>query len=122
MVEKLLYADEKTSRTSLGIKEENIFVRDGYFSTPGMVEAMAQTAAAGTGYLFKRDNKGVPIGYIGAVQHLEVYDWPPVHAEINMEINLLTKIMQVSLVAGTVKLNDRVIAKCEMKIFISPQS
>jgi len=119
MVDKLEFADGKTSRSSFHIRNGNIFVKDGYFDTPGIVETMAQTAAAGTGYLFKKENKAVPIGYIGAVQNLEVYDWPPVNSEICMELTLVTKIMQVSLVSGTVKLKGRIIAKCEMKIFIN---
>ncbi|MDP4132015.1 MAG: hypothetical protein Q8939_17795 [Bacteroidota bacterium] len=46
MVDKLIYADEKTSRTTLRIREGNIFAATGSFSTAGMVEAMAQSAAA----------------------------------------------------------------------------
>jgi predicted hotdog family 3-hydroxylacyl-ACP dehydratase len=122
LVDKILYVDETTSRCSFTIPEENIFVTDGYYSTPGLVESMAQTAAAGTGYLCKQANKEVPIGYIGAVQKLEVADWPPANAEITMEIKLLTNILQVSLVSAVVKFQERIIASCEMKIFISNQS
>jgi predicted hotdog family 3-hydroxylacyl-ACP dehydratase len=119
LVEKLLFADENTSRCSFSIPEGNFFVKDGFYSTAGMVESMAQTAAAGTGYLYKKDNKAVPIGYIGAVQKLEVFGWPPANTEITMEIRLLTNILQVSLVSASVKWSDRVLACCEMKIFIS---
>jgi hypothetical protein len=83
---------------------------------------MAQTAAAGTGYLYKKENKNVPVGYIGSVQKLEVMDWPPVNAEITMEIHLLTNIMQVSLVSGLVKYGGRIMAACEMKIFVNSLS
>jgi predicted hotdog family 3-hydroxylacyl-ACP dehydratase len=122
MVDKLIYADEKTSRTSLLIREGNIFASEGFFSAAGMVEAMAQSAAAGTGYFYKMRNKPVPVGYIGAVQQLEIFDWPPVNQEILLEINLQTKVLQVSLVSGTVKMNGRLIAKCDLKIFISNHS
>jgi len=122
LVDKLLFADEKKSCCSFTIPEQNIFVDRGYYSTPGMVESMAQTAAAGTGYLFKNENKNVPVGYIGSVQKLEVMDWPPVNAEITMEIRLLTNIMQVSLVSGLVKYAGRIMASCEMKIFVNSLS
>jgi predicted hotdog family 3-hydroxylacyl-ACP dehydratase len=122
MVDKLIYADEKTSRTTLLIREGNIFAAEGFFSSAGMVEAMAQTAAAGVGYFFKSKNKPVPVGYIGAVQHLEIFEWPPVNQEIMLEILLHSKVLRVSLVSGTVKMDDRIIAKCELKIFISNQS
>ena len=72
--------------------------------------------------LCKKENKGVPVGYIGAVQKLEVLDWPPANAEITMEINLLTNILQVSLVSGMVKYDGKIMASCEMKIFINNKS
>jgi predicted hotdog family 3-hydroxylacyl-ACP dehydratase len=122
LVDKLLYADESTSRCSFEIPEKNMFIKSGVFSTSGMVESMAQTAAAGTGYLFMMKNKIVPVGYIGAVQKLEVIDWPPANAEITMEINLLTNILQVSLVSCRVKYMGKIMASCEMKIFITSQS
>jgi hypothetical protein len=87
-----------------------------------MVESLAQTAAAGTGYLCRKNHKIVPVGYIGAVQKLEVMDWPPSNTEISMEITLITNILQVSLVSGIVKYNDKVMASCEMKIFVSNES
>lgn len=119
MVDKLIFADEKMSCCSFTILEDNIFVEGGYFSTPGMVESMAQTAAAGTGYLFKKDNKAVPVGYIGSVQNLVVIDRPPANADITMEITLLTNIMQVSLVSGILNFEGRLMASCEMKIFVN---
>ncbi len=91
-------------------------------SYPGLVECMAQTAAAGTGYSFKKCNKPVPVGYIGAVQKLQVTRLPPVNAEIMIEICLLTHVLQVSLVSGLVKYKDDIIASCEMKIFVTQPS
>ncbi|HEV3249901.1 MAG TPA: 3-hydroxyacyl-ACP dehydratase [Puia sp.] len=122
LVDRLLYADEKKSCCSFKITEGNIFVEQGFYSTPGMVESMAQTAAAGTGYLFKKEHKPVPVGYIGSVQKLEVFDWPPVNAEITMEIGLLTNILQVSLVSCKVKYEEKIMASCEMKIFVNSLS
>jgi predicted hotdog family 3-hydroxylacyl-ACP dehydratase len=118
-VDNLIYIDDNSSHGSFKIPEENIFVKSGVYTTSGMVESMAQTAAAGTGYLSRKNNKKVPIGYIGAVQKLEVLDWPPANAEITMEISLITNIMQVSLVSGLVKYEGKVMASCEMKIFVN---
>jgi predicted hotdog family 3-hydroxylacyl-ACP dehydratase len=122
LVDELLYADETTSLCSYLIPQNNVFVKDGVYTSSGMVESMAQTAAAGTGYLYKKENKSVPIGYIGSVQKLEVLDWPPIHSRITMEIKLLTNILQVSLVSASVKWSERIMAHCEMKIFISNKS
>jgi predicted hotdog family 3-hydroxylacyl-ACP dehydratase len=121
LVDKLLYIDQKTSRCSFTIPEGNLFADDGLYSSAGLIESMAQTAAAGTGYLSRKENRPVPLGYIGAVQKLDVYDWPPVNSTIEMTINLITNIMQVSLVSGSVSLDNRVLATCEMKIFVNNQ-
>jgi predicted hotdog family 3-hydroxylacyl-ACP dehydratase len=118
-VDKLIYVDDKSSRGQFKIPSGNIFVKSGFYSASGMVESLAQTAAAGTGYLYKKNNKGVPVGYIGAVQKLEVFDWPPADAEITMEINLITNVLQVSLVSGNVKWGEKLMASCEMKIFVT---
>lgn len=121
LVDKLLYADQKTSRCSFRIPEGNLFTDDGVYSTAGLVESMAQTAAAGTGYLSKKEDRPVPLGYIGAVQKLEVNAWPAVSSTIEMTINLITNLMQVSLVSGTVRSGDQILATCEMKIFVNNQ-
>jgi predicted hotdog family 3-hydroxylacyl-ACP dehydratase len=118
-VDNLIYIDEKTSRGVFKIPAGNIFVKSGVYSASGMVESMAQTAAAGTGYMCIKNQKKIPVGYIGAVQNLEVYDWPPENAEIMMEINLITNILQVSLVSGIVKFGEKVMSSCEMKIFVT---
>jgi hypothetical protein len=46
-------------------------------------------------------------------------DWPPSNSEISMEITLITNILHVSLVSGIVKCNDKIMASCEMKIFVN---
>ena len=122
LVDRLLYADEKQSICSFKIPEHHIFVKHGFYTTSGLVESMAQAAAAGTGFLNRQENKPVPIGYIGAVQKLEVTGWPPANGEIIMEIHLLTNIMQVSLVSGTILYNGLPMATCEMKIFLTNQT
>ena len=119
LVDDLLYVDNKTSTCNFTIPEGNLFTDDGYYSTAGLVESMAQTAAAGTGYLSKKENKPVPLGYIGAVQKLTVFSWPPVNVEIIMSIILITNILQVSLVSGTVRQGEKILATCEMKIFVN---
>ena len=118
-VDSLIYIDDKTSHGIFKIPADNIFVKSGFYSASGMVESMAQTAAAGTGYLSRKNHKKIPLGYIGAVQKLEVFDWPPSDAEITMEINLITNILHVSLVSGIVKYREKVMTSCEMKIFVN---
>ena len=46
------------------------------FKEPGLVENIAQTAAARAGYISHTENKPVLVGYIGAVNNLQVFSLP----------------------------------------------
>ncbi len=119
MVDELLFVDEKTTEARLQIRRDNLLAADGYFSSGGLVEAMAQTAAAGTGYLHRANGQAVPVGYIGAIQNLQINAWPAWEDSIRMEVRQVTQVLQVSVVSGEVWLDDKMIARCEMKIFIT---
>jgi len=113
--------DEKISRSLLKITEGNIFVENGVLTEPGLVENIAQTAAARIGYICRAENKPVPIGYIGAVQNLEILDLPKINDEIKTEITIKNEIFNVTIINGRIMCNGKLMAQCEMKIFISNQ-
>src|SRR5580765_547470 len=113
--------DEKISRSSLKITEGNIFVENGVFRESGLIENIAQTAAARIGYICKAENKPVPIGYIGAVQNLEILELPKINDQIKTEIAIKNEIFNVTIISGKITCNGKLLAKCEMKIFISNQ-
>jgi hypothetical protein len=50
MIDALLFSDEKRTVSSFKIPEKNIFVKEGLFLEPGLVENIAQTAAARAGH------------------------------------------------------------------------
>ncbi len=119
MIGRLLRADENGTRTSFRINKENIFVEMGRFQEAGLMENIAQTAAAGAGYLSRLENKPVQIGYIGAVKNLEITGLPEINDELVTEIKIESRIFNVAVVSGTVRCNEIILAKCEMKIFVS---
>jgi hypothetical protein len=51
MIGSLLYNDEKVTRTTYRVSQQNIFVEHGLFREPGLLENIAQTAAARAGYI-----------------------------------------------------------------------
>ncbi len=119
MISQFLYSDEKITRTALQIREGNIFVENGVFTAPGLVENIAQTAAARIGYVCKQEKKPVPIGYIGAVQNLEIIALPGINDEIKTEITVKNEIFNVTIITGRSTCHEKLLAHCEMKIFIS---
>lgn len=118
MIEKLDFADATTTRTSLTISDGNLLVKNGRFTEPGLVENIAQTAAAGIGYICRAENKPVPVGYIGAVQNLVVHELPAAGQVIETEVTVRNQVLNVSIIDGTIRSNGQVLAQCEMKIFI----
>lgn len=118
MVDEIVDATEQVSRTKFEIREGHLFVNDGMFTEPGLVENMAQTAAAGTGYHAKQSGKQPVIGYIGALKNLNVMQLPKVGDIITTEIVFKNQVMNVHIVQGTVYNNDIEIANCELKIFL----
>ncbi len=122
LVDDLLRADNEMTETSFTVTSTHILVRDGALCEGGLVENMAQTAAAGIGYRSEKENKPVPIGYIGALKNLEVSELPKVGDTITTEIRQLHQILNASIVSGKVFLDSREIASCELKIFIQSES
>ena len=118
MIDQLIYSDEKSSRSSFCIKADNILVGDGEFAECGMVENMAQTAAARAGYMGKNDDKEVMIGYIGAIKNLKVYALPQINDILETEITIDNQIFDVTLLSANVKCRNTLLAQCQMKVFI----
>ena len=126
MVDELLACADNTATTRLTIQADNIFVQDGEFKEPGLVENIAQTAAAHSGYVSKTENRPVPVGYIGAVNNLQVHALPGTGDELITEITIENQIFDVTLISGKITCNGNIIVQCTMKIFINqiknPQS
>jgi predicted hotdog family 3-hydroxylacyl-ACP dehydratase len=116
MITELVYADERSAIGRLVIGESNIFCKSGHLGESGLIEFIAQTAAAYTGYRNKINNAGVTEGYIGAIKSLVISELPPVNAEIKSEIVLENEIVGFTIVSGKIYFEDRIIAACEMRI------
>jgi predicted hotdog family 3-hydroxylacyl-ACP dehydratase len=122
MVDELLFTDETTTRCSFKVLPTNIFADNGVFGEPGLVENIAQTAAAGVGYRAGKTKEPVPVGYIGAIKDLHIFSLPKIGDTIVTEVSVVSKVFDVTLVNGSIYCNDQLSATCEMKIFISKQS
>ena len=119
MVDKLLNFSDTTITTGFTIKDDNIFVEHGQFKEPGLIENIAQTAAARAGYVSVTENKPVLVGYIGAINNLQIFMLPKTGDELCTEITIENQIFDVTLISGKISCNNKLIAKCKMKIFIN---
>jgi predicted hotdog family 3-hydroxylacyl-ACP dehydratase len=121
MVDEIIYSDEKITRSKFLVKADNIFVENGILKEPGLVENIAQTAAARAGYISHSENRQVSLGYIGAIKNLVISVLPKINNELITEITIENQIFDVSVISGKIRCNELVLAQCEMKIFITNQ-
>lgn len=118
MIDELSVSEGNFTRTRLQVRADNIFAEDGFFTEPGLLENIAQTAAARAGYEAQKDNAPVRVGYIGAVKNFEVFVLPAVGDVLETEIITGNQVFDVSVIKGTIHSNGHLVARCEMKIFI----
>lgn len=111
---------DKFIRTQLSIQEENIFVQDGLFSESGMLENVAQTAAAHVGLVCKAKGIPVPVGFIGSMDKVELFGYAPSGSQLATEVDVVQEVFNVSIIEGRVYLKDELLLKCKMKIVIDP--
>jgi len=121
MIDSLTRSDEEASETRFTIREGHLFVENGFFTEPGLIENMAQTAGAGTGYRLQQEGKVTPIGFIGSMKKLVVSCLPAIGETITTKIYFLQEVMNVHFVTGKVFVDDKEIASCEFRIVIPPQ-
>jgi predicted hotdog family 3-hydroxylacyl-ACP dehydratase len=119
MIDEVIYHGETITRSKFLVKENNIFAVDGFLKEPGLIENIAQTVAAREGYISQMENKPVRLGYIGSVNKLVITAFPPVNEDIITEINIENQVFNVILITGKIFCKEKIIAHCEMKIFIT---
>lgn len=118
MVDRLTSIEEGVSYTELEVCADNLFVERGVLSECGLIEHIAQSAAARIGYLFRMRGEAVPIGYIGSVNQFALGRLPRVGERLTTSIRVLQEVYQVSLVEAEVRSGDEVVASSRMKIFL----
>jgi len=121
MVSKLLNMEAGKTTTSFIIEESNVLVCQGVFTEAGLLENIAQTAAAGAGYHASLKNKPVQKGYIGAVKNFIIFALPKVNDEITTEIEETGVVFNMQTIQGKVWLEEKLLAQCEMRIFLQAE-
>lgn len=120
MIDRLVYFEMDKTITQTTVDERNIFVDNGVFTAPGLIENIAQTCAARIGYINKYILKrGIQIGFIGAIRNLRIHRCPRIGEKLETTILTIEEAFGMTLVSATVRVGDEVIAESEMKIAIS---
>jgi len=118
MVDRLVEIVDKTTVTTFRISEDNVFCEDGLFREPGLIENMAQTAAAGVGAKPDIPQGEAPTGFIGGLRNLKIMGMPKIGDEITTRVSVQHEVFDATIVLGEVFLEGQLIASCELKIFL----
>ncbi len=119
MIDRLYYSDDSVTRSGFRVTAENVLTDNGVFTEAGLLENIAQTAAAREGYLSRAENKPVRVGYIASVKNFDVFMLPAIGSELQTEVTVEDTVMGVLLLSGRVWCQDTLLAQCEMKVFLS---
>ena len=119
MVDKLLSCDENSTQTAFRVNEENVLVVNGEFSEAGLMENIAQTAAARAGYPAMMQNIPVAVGYISMVKNLEIFELPKINDELVTKVKIENQVLDMTVISGTIRRDGKVMSQCEMNIIVS---
>jgi 3-hydroxyacyl-[acyl-carrier-protein] dehydratase len=121
MIHQLVEASDSHAVTQLRIEEGNIFVANNEFKEPGLIENIAQTAAAHVGYQCSMKDIPVPVGFIAAVRRLKIFELPKLDTVITTSIKITNQVFDVTVAEGRIEQGGRVCCSCEMRIFVKGQ-
>ena len=119
MIDRLVSCDEVFAVTELLVREDNLFVEDERLTSAGLVENIAQSCAARIGYLNLNAGGTVKIGVIGAISNLDIVRTPKVGEKLVTTIELISEVMQMTLVEAVIRIGDEEIARTSMKIALT---
>jgi predicted hotdog family 3-hydroxylacyl-ACP dehydratase len=119
MVGELLFADDTTARTRFVVDAANPLVDRGRFTPGGLLENIAQTVAAGAGYMALRAGRLVTPGHIVSVNRFTIGLLPLSGDVLFTETTIRTRIPDIIVISGQVLCGGAEIAACEMKILTS---
>jgi len=118
MIGDLVSRENNQVTTHFFIEKSNILVKNNMFSVSGLLENIAQSAAANAGYDCFLKNIPVPLGFIGAISKVDVVNLPKAETTLETKIEVLQEIFGITLIKGEVTQNNQPVISCQMKIMI----
>lgn len=116
MLDTFSRIDEKNYASEFTIREDNIFCVGDKFAEVGIIEHIAQTAAAYTGYKHLVEADSVKLGYIGDVKNCRFTVYPSKGDTLHTTIRIVSEINDITLITAETKVADQLVATCKMKL------
>lgn len=121
LVDTFVSHDAQHTVCRFTIPPDHAFVQEERLTTAGLVEHMAQTCAARTGYieLYERLAPKVRMGVIGSVKDLEIYRWPHVGETLTTRLTLVTQWGDLCRVEAQTYAGAALLARCDLGIALT---
>ena len=119
MVDTFFCADEESAETGLHVQSDSIFCEGGFLREPGMIEHVAQSAAAFAGYASFTKGEAPKLGFIGEVKKFKIDRLLKVGEFLRTCLRVLGEAAGVTLISAETKSGEEVLATCQMKIYIN---
>lgn len=122
MIDRFEGSNGDTSCGGLLVSSDNIFFEEAHLQPAGVIEHIAQVAAARIGYLYTYiKNEPVPLGFIGSVDKMTIHRLPTSGQYVHTEITIIQQVGDITLIAATAKCNEQLVVECRMKIFLKTE-
>ena len=120
MVDALVSATAEGFQSEYTIPEEHPLLNDDFsLAESAMVENLAQTCAAGFGFLNHSEGGEPKLGFIGAVSRLETFRLPKVNDKLETTISVISAFEAINLVEGSIFHKGEELLRCQLKIVIA---
>lgn len=125
MVDRLIHYDPVVAKTIFEVRDDNLFCKNGVLEEAGLIENIAQTCAAKTGYKEKTEPQCdgvVKIGFIGMIKMMNIIRSPKVGEMLTTTVEIKEEVFNTTLVEAIVRIEEETIATCDMKIFLTDEA
>lgn len=118
MVDGFTFEDEQNCNSTLTIYGDNMFLEEsGRLAEEGILEHIAQTAAAYVGYLRKQAGEEVNMGYIGDIKRCVVnHPMPMAGDTLTTHLTIVSQVGNITMVSAETTVNGQTMMTCRMKL------
>ena len=109
---------QDTFFSSYLIKQDNPLVIEGVVQETGLLENIAQTAAAGNGYKALLEKTTPKVGFIGAIKKSKLYQLPLAGTIIHTRAKIITELLNAMIVEGEITNGNGILLSCQLNIFL----
>ena len=117
-VDELIGLTEKGAISRFSIPASHYFVKNEKMTAAGLLENVAQTAAARAGYLALESGEAVSLGFIASFKNVMCHRFPHVDNSIETHIQFEQTVLNMSIFIAQIYCDQKELLTCEIRILI----